>query len=54
MELFLAAAISITLTWFVFKIVGVALFCLSLLVLFFGDLPDNEGANWANGLRWVV
>jgi len=33
---------------------GLVLFILSLLALFFGDLPDNEGNPFMNSLRWIV
>lgn len=54
MEILLISAISITLTWFKFKILGGILLVLSLVALFFGDLPDNAGSSFGNGLRWIA
>jgi len=46
--------ITTVMLWTVFKWFGLGLFILSLIVLFCGDLPDNAGSGFANGLRWVV
>ncbi len=45
---------TVILTWFTFKVVGLVLFVLSGIGLFVGDLPDHQGSGFGNGLRWIV
>lgn len=50
----MVAVVSIPLTWDTFKWAGPILFLASLVALFTGALPDNPGAGFGNGLRWVA
>lgn len=51
---FADAALTVTITWYTFKLAGIALFSLSLVALFCGDLPDHAGVPIANAARWVA
>ncbi len=45
---------TITITWVFVKVVYLAVFVLSLVVFFLGELPGNPGSSAATGLRWVL
>lgn len=46
--------ITISLTWFTFKIAGGVLFLGSVLALFFGTLPDNPSHPVGDAFRFVL
>ena len=46
--------VTIVLTWFTFKVVGLVLFVLSVVGLFLGNLPDHQGSGFGNTLRWIA
>lgn len=50
----LDGGITIVLSWAIFKWAGLVLFILSVVAFFAGDLPDNQGSSFGNGLRWIV